>query len=262
MNSFMGWIGGKKLLREEVTKRFPGSFGRYIEVFGGAGWVLFHKDKHADLEVYNDANGDLVNLYRCIKYHCGELQKELCFMLNSRELFEDFKAQCYIRGMTDIQRAARFFMIVKTSYGSDGRTFGCIKKDISEAIKYFNAIQERLSGVVIENKSYESLIPVYDRQDALFYLDPPYYGTEKYYSAHFALEDHLKLKELLSQIKGRFILSYNDCEFVRELYKDFIVESIDRNNSLLSRYEGNGEKRYAEVIIMNYTEVGNQYSLF
>lgn len=243
MNSFIGWIGGKKLLRKEITKRFPESFNRYIEVFGGAGWVLFHKEKHADLEVYNDENGDLVNLYRCIKHHCGELQRELSYMLNSRELFEDFKAQCYTRGMTDIQKAARFFMLIKSSYGADGRTFGCVKRDVSATIQYLEAIQKRLMRVVIENKSYENLIKVYDRPDALFYLDPPYYGTEKYYSAQFTLEDHLKLRDILGQIEGKFILSYNDCDFVRDLYKDFTIEFINRNNNLNARYEGK-EKRY------------------
>lgn len=91
MNSFISWIGGKKLLRKEIVSRFPEKIDRYIEVFGGAGWVLFHKDRHAEMEVYNDYNSDLVNLYSCIKYHCTELQRELSFMLNSRELFGDFK---------------------------------------------------------------------------------------------------------------------------------------------------------------------------
>ncbi|MCX7842802.1 MAG: helix-turn-helix domain-containing protein [Clostridia bacterium] len=131
MNSFIGWIGGKKLLRKEIIKRFPENMGRYIEVCGCAAWVLFAKERHAELEVYNDANGDLVNLFKCIKYHCMELQRELSFMLNSRELFEDFKTQFNTRGMTDIQRAARFFMLIKTSYGSDVRSYGCVKKDVS-----------------------------------------------------------------------------------------------------------------------------------
>ena len=69
MNSFISWIGGKKLLRKKIMEQFPEDFDRYIEVFGGAGWVLFGKEKHADMEVYNDLNGDLVNLFRCVKYH-------------------------------------------------------------------------------------------------------------------------------------------------------------------------------------------------
>jgi DNA adenine methylase len=251
MNSFIGWIGGKKLLRKEIVSRFPEKIDRYIEVFGGAAWVLFHKEKHADLEVYNDYNGDLVNLYRCIKYHCMELQRELSFMLNSRELFEDFKAQYSTRGMTDIQRAARFFMLIKTSYGSDTRTYGCVKKDTSVTIEYLNSIQERLSRVVVENKDFESLIKVYDRPAALFYLDPPYYGTERYYQAQFSQDDHERLCRVLRGINGKFLLSYNDCGYIRDMYRDFNVEGVERNNNLTARYLDR-DKRYGEVIIRNY----------
>ena len=62
MDSFMTWIGGKKALRGKIVEQFPepGTYGRYIEVFGGAGWVLFSSDSHAKMEVYNDVNGNLV----------------------------------------------------------------------------------------------------------------------------------------------------------------------------------------------------------
>lgn len=195
MNSFITWIGGKNSLKKEICRRIPENCDRYIEVFGGAAWVLFAKEKHADLEVYNDVNGDLVNLFRVVKCHCGELQRELACVLNSRELFEDFKAQYSIQGLTDIQRASRFFMLIKSSYGADQRSFGCVKRDISVATEYLSRIQERLAKVVIENKDFENLLQVYDRPGAFAYLDPPYYGTEKYYQAQFTQQDHERLHE-------------------------------------------------------------------
>ena len=67
INSFMAWVGGKKALRDEILARFPRDYKRYIEVFGGAGWVLFHKPPGNDFEVFNDFNGNLVNLYRCVR---------------------------------------------------------------------------------------------------------------------------------------------------------------------------------------------------
>lgn len=251
MNSFIGWIGGKKLLREEIVKRFPPQFGRYIEVFGGAAWVLFHRDRHAELEVYNDYNSELVNLFRCVKFHCAEVQKELSYLLNSREVFEDFKAQYIIRGLTDIQRAARFFILIKTSYGSQYKTYGCNTRDTSNMVDYLAMIQKRLSKVVIENKSYGSVIQFYNKPDALFYLDPPYYGTEKYYSVDFGTEDHLNLKELLTGIKGRLVLSYNDCQYIRDLYQGFNIEAVNRNNNLVGRYN-HIDNRYSELVIRNY----------
>ena len=64
----MSWVGGKKALREEISLRLAASCDRYVEVFGGGGWVLFYKDPHP-FEVYNDFNPNLTNLYRCVREH-------------------------------------------------------------------------------------------------------------------------------------------------------------------------------------------------
>lgn len=249
MNSFLSWIGGKKLLRKTITQEFPSDYKKYVEVFGGAGWVLFHQERKAQ-EVYNDFNSDLVNLFKCVKYHAEELQKELNCMLNSRVLFEEYMSQLQSRGLTDIQRAARYFFVIKTSYGSKGTNYGAVRKNVENLKRYLSAIQTRLSTVVIENKSYEQILDKYDSKDTLFYLDPPYYNSEKYYSADFDIKHHQHLNTLLCNIEGKFILSYNDEEYIRELYKNFSTIEIERNNNLTSRYSKN--RRYKEIIIKNY----------
>lgn len=231
--------------------RFPTGFKKYVEVFGGAGWVLFYKDRHAEIEIYNDINSELINLFKCIKYHCQELQRELRFMLNSRELFNDFKSSYNVSGMTDIQKAARFFMLIKTSYGADRKTYGCVKKDITVMTEYLTAIEKRLSKVIIENKSFDKLILTADRKDTLFYLDPPYYGTERYYNTGFSEAEHIQLNEILKNLNGKFVLSYNDCEYIRELYKEFTIEPVTRNNNLVTRYDDKSNE-YKELIIKNY----------
>lgn len=83
MNSFIGWIGGKRALRSEILAAFPDDVGRYIEVFGGAGWVLFGKDPTRQMEVFNDADGSLINIYRCIKYHPEAVAAELALLPDS-----------------------------------------------------------------------------------------------------------------------------------------------------------------------------------
>lgn len=252
MNSFISRIGGKKLLSKEIIRRFPDPFPeRYIEVFGGAGWVLFALQQVAKLEVFNDVDGQLINLFRCVKYHCEELQKEIKWVLNSREIFLDLRDQQACRGFTDIQRAAQYFTLIKESYGSDARSYGCSKRNITSAVEYLSKVQKRLQNTVIENKDFESLIKTYDRPAALFYLDPPYHGTEKYYTNVFSEEDHRRLNSSLKHIKGRFILSYNDDDFIRSLYKEFQIEPISRQNNLLMRSE-NADKQFHELIIKNY----------
>lgn len=250
MNSFIGWIGGKRALREDILALFPEDVERYIEVFGGAGWVLFGKEKKkSQLEVLNDMDGDLINLYRCVKYHCSALQEELQWLLSSRELYYDFKDHMNCRGLTDIQRAARFYYLVKISFGSDRRTFATSAKCIDHGIEYLDKVKERLKGVVIEQKDFADLINVYDREKALFYLDPPYVGTEKYYNVFFSKEDHYRLKDALEKIKGKFILSYNNDAFIRGLYAGCTIREISRKNTLAS--QGN-QKDYAELIITNF----------
>lgn len=132
MNSFISWIGGKNYLKKAIAERIltGQAWDRYVEVFGGAGWVLFYKDQYATTEIYNDYDSNLTNLFRCVKCHSQELQKELMWGLNSREMFNNYRSQMDTPGLTDIQRAARFFLLIKLSYGSNRRTFGCVKKDV------------------------------------------------------------------------------------------------------------------------------------
>ena len=251
MDSFISWIGGKKLLREKIIELFPeqGTFKRYIEVFGGAGWVLFASDAHAKMEVYNDVNGNLVNLFRCTKYHPDALQKELSFILMSREQFFDAKEQMESGGLTDIQRAARFYILIKESFGVDLRSFGVRGRNMQNAVDYILEVSKRLNKVVIENQDFERILRTYDKKDALFYLDPPYYETEKYYPDRFMPEDHMRLREALGRIKGRFLLSYNDCKYIREIYEGFSITEVERMHNLVKAEK---KPKYSELVIKNY----------
>ena len=106
-------------------------------------------------------------------------------------------------------------------------------------------VSKRLERVVVEHKDFEALIKQYDCPDALFYCDPPYHTTEKHYSEKFAEADHYRLNTVLKELKGRFILSYNDDDFIRELYKDFNIEAVSRQNNMSSG-------AFKEVIIKNF----------
>lgn len=253
MKSFIPWVGGKSQLCKKTLAFFPeGHPGRYIEAFGGAGWLLFSRGRHANLEVFNDIDGNLINLYRCVQFHCAEFQRELRLggaqiIPNSRELFLDYQNQLNTRGLTDIQRAARYFYLIHTSYGARKGSFGGNKKIIENAIGRLLEIERRLQDVVIENRDFEALIHAYDRPDALFYLDPPYFQAEGFYDG-FLPDDHARLLQILKLLKGRFILSYNDVAQIREWYSEFNIAEVERGNNL-SRKTG---ALYKELIITNY----------
>lgn len=145
-----------------------------------------------------------------------------------------------------IQRAARFFCLIKESFGADCKSFSMKARDIHKAVDYLKEVSKRLNRVLIENQDFERLIKTYDRLDALFYLDPPYYEAEKYYPDRFNPEDHNRLRKCLEDIKGKFILSYNDCPQIRELYEGYVILTVERNHNLSL---GN---QYKEILIKNY----------
>lgn len=256
MNSFISWIGGKKALREEILRRFPLSYGKYIEVFGGAGWVLFHKSPDHE-EYFNDYNPNLSNLYLCVQNE--ELEKELKLRLgraiNSEVIFKRLMEanKTPVTDMPDVKRAAEFYQLIRYSYGSSCDSFGGQPVNIPSTFPLIDAASKRLQSVVVLNKDFEAVIHLRDSPDSFFYCDPPYYGTEKYYlNVNFTVKDHERLANVLLNMQGKFLLSYNDCPQIRQLYDKpgIMVQSIERLNNLRQQVEGGC--MYAELFISNY----------
>ena len=253
----MSWIGGKKSLRELIVSLFPLYYERYIEVFGGGGWVLFHKPPGNDFEVYNDFNGLLTNLYRCVREKPNELIDTLYFVLNSREDFDIVKeALSRDSPESDVIRASYFYQLIRYSYASGLTSYGSQPHDMWSNFPLIEQAHRRLSKVVVENKDFEKLIRQYDRPVSFFYADPPYYETEKYYKNvgedGFKKEDHIRLRDTLMGIEGKFLLSYNDCSFIRELYDapNIQIESYTRINNIKQRYDNGAQ--FPEILVANY----------
>ena len=152
--------------------------------------------------------------------------------------------------VTDVKRAAAFFKLIRYSYGSGCTSFGCQPCDVRRCFDAIWQASRRLADTVIENKDFEALIRQYDRESAFFYCDPPYYETEGHYEVVFRKEDHQRLRDTLTGCKGKWMVSYNDCEFIRELYKGYEITAVSRLNNLAQRYEGGCE--FPEVLVTNY----------
>lgn len=255
--SLINWVGGKRLLRKIIEPLIPRDIASYIEPFGGGAWVLFYKDNWADLEIYNDLDGRLVNLFRIVKYHPNALKEELNYLLGSREMFFQFLNGTFI---TDIQKAAQFYFLITRSFGGKGKTFGTVKKSSGGASKSqknvfdkIDAIHSRLDKVMIENRDFETLIKQYDFENAFFYCDPPYSQGCGYDVTSTKDFDHERLRNVLSKIKGRFLLSYDDSPKVRELYKGYYMIPIQRLNGINNRMGTDRQNKYfKELLIANY----------
>lgn len=253
--NLINWVGGKRLLRKTISNLIPDNIQTYIEPFGGAAWVLFFKDRWADVEIYNDLDGRLVNLFRIVKYHPNALKEELSYLLGSREMFMQFMN---LKPITDVQKAAQFFFLITRSFGGKGTTFGSVKKTVGGACKSLantmikiDAIHKRLDKVLIEHRDFEKIISLYDHEGAFFYCDPPYSTGCGYEVTSTEDFEHERLRDTLKNIKGKFLLSYDDSPKIRELYKDFEMIEVQRQKGINNR-KGIKNNLYYELLIANY----------
>lgn len=278
-------VGNKSSILNILYAVFPLQYGRFVDVFGGSGSVLLGKEQVDSFEVYNDYDRNLVNLFHCMKERTMATIREIGFCnLNSREdfnsvkkffEFEEFKDDFYREELLltelmfpppeanelneirtritkdyDVRRAAMFLKLLRYSYSSGCKSFASQPFDIRKLFELIKQLENRMANVVVENQDFETLIKHYDRQNTFFYADPPYFSTEDMYAVGFNWNDHVRLKDTLSKIQGKFLLSYNDCPEIRELYKGFSMLDFSRTHSMAQRYEAG--KEFKELLISNY----------
>lgn len=172
-----------------------------------------------DFEVINDYNSNLANLYRCVRDKPNKLKYKLRYVLNSREDF-NWISGLHKNGLFsrfyDVDRAAKFYQLIRYSYASSLDSFEVSRIQCGR-FPQIDMASRRLQKVVIENRDFEKLIRQYDRPVSFFYCDPPYFATENYYKdVGFKTADHIRLRDSLLDIKGKFLVSYNDCPEIRE----------------------------------------------
>jgi DNA adenine methylase len=254
MKSFLSYLGGKSLLAGRIVGMIP-PHTCYCEVFAGAAWMLFKKEE-SKVEIINDINTDLVILYRVVKNHLEEFIRYLKWILVARDEFNRFKAE-KPETLTDIQRAVRFYYLLKMGYASRIRNpsfsvapTGQPRFNLLRIEEELSAVHLRLARVYIENMHYADLIRRFDRPETFFYVDPPYYGYEDYYGDDiFHREDFGILRELLAKIDGKFILSINDTPEIRKLFKGF---NVSTEATSYTASGGDKRKRVSELLITNY----------
>ncbi len=278
-------VGNKTSILPIIYSVFPNNYGRIIDVFGGSGSVLLGNPKPPPFEVYNDFDRNLANLFHCMKERTLATIREIGFCtLNSREDFNAIKKffeneqfddrylseelklaeiilpplEAYelnelrtrITSDYDVRRAAMFLKLLRYSYSSSCKSYACQPFDIRSLFGLIFQLQDRMANVIVENQDFETLIKHYDRDDALIYADPPYFMTESMYQVEFGMDDHVRLRDTLKNINGRFLLSYNDCPEIRELYDGFQIFDFSRMHSMAQRFDAG--KEFKELLIGNY----------
>jgi DNA adenine methylase len=238
------YIGGKKNLARRLIERIERTpHELYAEPFLGMGGVFLRRRLAAKREVVNDLNRDVVTLFRILQRHYVPFVEMLRWQLSTRADFQRLMATA-ADTLTDLERAARFLYLQRLAFGGKvaGRTFGVsiaatpARFNVTKLLPQLEEVHERLSGVLIECLGYADFIERYDRPGTLFYLDPPYWGSEDDYGRElFGRADFERLADILGSIKGRFILSLNDVAPVRKIFARFAQEKVETTYTVVGR---------------------------
>ena len=278
----LSYIGGKSKIGKWIVPFYDKDMETYVETFGGMFWCFYNMDlkQFPNLKkvVYNDFNPLNYNLFKCIQnpeellkaindIECQQVGVEVTpphlkeqFIRFQAEIFaEDFSvnpgdyvtAAKYVYILTQVFSGSKpeksSYIDLKGKYKSKYLTFRD-KLSKPDWVEHFLAITH------VENMDFADVITKYDSPTTYFYVDPPYWKTENYYSNHdFDREDHERLADSLKSMKGKFSLSYYDFPLLSEWFpKDQYVWEMKQFAKAAAAKKGKAQTMGEELLIMNY----------
>ncbi|WFQ95152.1 Dam family site-specific DNA-(adenine-N6)-methyltransferase [Mycoplasma feriruminatoris] len=272
LNSVVKWVGGKKQIQQTILDFIPNQFNNYIEPFVGGAAILFALQPTN--AIINDLNDELINIYNVIKNDPLKLIRllEKHKKNHSEEYFYQIRnldrTKQYSK-LSDVKKAARVLYLNKTCFNGlyrvnkDGyfnTPFGKYKnpsivnkENLLNVSKYLND-----NNIQILNKDYKEVLKLAQPGDFI-YLDPPYMPISEsssftsYTENGFDIKQQIELKEqcdLLTQKNIKFLLSNSDCQFIRDLYKDYEIYVVKAKRSINSKADKRGHIN--ELLISNY----------
>jgi len=278
----LSYIGGKSKIGKWIKDYYPTDMETYVETFGGMFWCFFNMDlsKYSNLKrvVYNDFNPLNYNLFMCLQNPSVLLNAVNSIPCQERgvedtpsiykEQFNLFQQELFATGFTinypDYDVAAKYAYILTSIFsGSRPETSGFIdlkgkykskfltfrdKLSKPDWVEHFNRISHFRLG------DFGNVIDEFDSPTTYFYVDPPYWKTENYYSNHdFDVDDHKRLADKLTSISGKFSLSYYDFDLLSLWYpKETYTWEMKEFAKAASATKGKTQNMGQELLIMNY----------
>jgi DNA adenine methylase len=283
---FIQWVGGKRSLLEKYDPIIPVEFNNYYEPFLGGGAMFYHMyAKYGSTKKYylSDLNSELIKVYNAVVSSHEEISKLISYMnvRHSKEFYyairnydreelapKRYKKKFDIQNeLTDVELAARFIYLNLTCFNALYRVNSdnlfnvpigtSLKKDIADngTLKSCSSV---LSDAEIKYQSYKDIQP---SQGDLVFLDPPYAPLSStsdftsYTAEGFGLEDQVNLRDFcndLNQSGIKFMLANSNCEFIRELYKDYSQYTFSLNRTLNSKKELRKQTTDNEILVCNF----------
>jgi len=228
--SFISRMGGKTKSADLIISMFPKNYTTYVEPFLGSGVVFFRKPVVDKYEILNDLDDDIYTVFKLVK------SKNINNLINrqvTRGYFNSIKHS--VNPLHILER-------LKNSFFAEGRSFN--EKGNQVDFKYYH---DRLQNTKLLNIDFEIVINKYDSPTSFFFLDPPYESEkQKDYKDYVT---PLDVYNAVKNIKGYFLLTYNDSPTIREIFKNYYIKKhkviYNPTQHIASRYK-------SELIITNY----------
>ena len=272
MSPVLKWAGGKTQLIEPIRAKMPKTYNHYYEPFvGGAAVLLNVSPRKAFI---NDINAQLTNLYSQLKLSVNnviDLVNEIDKIPCTKEIYYDIREKYNSKiseQKFDAECAALMIWINKHCFNGlyrvNGKGFFNVPynnkvggKSIDE--QNIKAISDYLRecDITITCLDFEKACDGVAKGDFV-YFDSPYVPESEtanfttYTSDGFTLADHERLAALfqkLDRVGAKIMLSNNDVQLVRELYKGYNIQSLDVKR-MINRNAG--KRTGKEVLITNY----------
>lgn len=289
----ISYIGGKARIGKWIVPFIPKDIETYVEAFSGMFWVFFKMDlnHYPNLKtvVYNDFNGLNANLFSCCKEYdrmWDEMSKYPCQQLGVEdtpstyeEMFNEYQKEVFHSGVTitddnKFEVAAKYvYVLTQIFSGSKPETSSYMDykgKYRCKVLIFMDKLKDKKYRshfdkiTFVENMDFQEVIEKYDSDKTYFYVDPPYWKTENYYSNHdFDRNDHERLADSLKSISGKFSLSYYDFPILRVWFpKHEYVWEMKEFAKAASAKSGVKQNMGEELLVMNYGENQNILPVF
>ena len=259
------WHGGKRYLAKRIIEQFPAHYSEmtYVEPCGGAASVLLNKEPSA-VEVYNDKDSEIVNLFRVLRDRGDKLKRRLSLTPYAQK---EFRESCSaLRQIDDIERARRFYVRCRQSIGGTGqawsRTLHRSRRNMADVVSGFlSSIDENLPLVIdrlrcvqhVDCRTALDVVLDYDSPNTLIYLDPPYHPetrtAPKAYRKEFSAKNHGLLIRRLKKCQSWIAISGYRCKLYDRELADWRRVEIDMPNHSAKAKK---KQRRTECLWMNY----------
>lgn len=249
-------IGGKFYLKKTILDLFPdkNEYTTYVEPFIGGGNVYFDLFAVDKKNVINDLDKNVYTIYKGLKdVPENQIRSDL---ENNASISKDEFTQLKKSSPSSLrQKLKRILLLVWNSYFGDfNKSYN--HKDVSRVLffKKLPKIKELLKHTTVLNEDYKTVIQKYDSINTLFYLDPPYKIDVKGLYEHENM-NYEELSHILKKLKGMFILSINDDEEIRRLFKGFNITVVKTRYSAPKKDEGweFNNRQVEELVIRNFS---------